>query len=298
MSMTFLIQKLDKEIRNGRIKNGKRLLNEVMNPVVYGWGKRHSVARDPESAFFHFKNKTLPIFKECIKNLFILTPLTEKENTEYIKALDERINEANRMREFDKTMTLRYQFEIGNCLINFSFKKLLKEHLDLRREDPYSLQNEINFIKKDVGFVIKRYVESYIKSSKKSKFGPPTGVYDTSPLGQAELKFAFDEILKLKVSKPPTLPSLNWKNYYEIGIEDKTIVYDISRIMEEASQPFGGLRHFISKYGTKSLCIPGMSLNFLLNGDYEVIGTYLKMIGYLKVPEFKTKHIKPLEYIA
>ncbi|MEM5790858.1 MAG: hypothetical protein QXP77_02330 [Candidatus Aenigmatarchaeota archaeon] len=295
MSMTFLSQKLEREIKNDKIKNGK-ILNKVIEPVIDDWGERYLVARDPESAFLHFKNKTLPIFKECIKNLFAITPSTEKENAEYLKTLDERINEANKVSEFDKTLTIRYQFEVGNGLVNFSFKKLLKEHLDLRKENPYSLEKEIDFIKKNIGFAVSRYVKSYMKSEK-SRFGPK-GIYDTSPLGQAELKFAFDEILKFKVSKVPVLPSLKPENYYEIGIEDRTIIYDISNIMEKASDKYGNLRYFISRYGTKPLCYPNMCFDFLLEKNYKLVGTYLEMIGYLKVPEFKLSLIKPLEYVA
>lgn len=291
--MTFLTQKLEKEIKNDRIKNGK-ILKKIIEPVIYDWGRRYLVARDPESAFFYFKNQTLPMFKECIKNLFIIIPSSEKENAEYLKTLDERINEANKISDFDKTVTVRYQFEVGNELVNLSFKKLLKEHLDLIRE-PYSLEKEIGFIKKDVEFAVNRYVKSYMKSEK-SRFGPK-GVYDTSPLGQAELKFAFDEILKLKVSRNPILPRLKPENYYEIGIEDKMLIYDISRIMEKMSDKYGNLRYFISKYGTSPLCYPNMCVDFLLGKDYEVVGIYLKMIGHLEFPEFKPKPTRSLDYI-
>ncbi len=295
MSMTLLVQKLEKEIRNKRIKNGEIIENNVIKPVIYSWGKRHLFS-DPESTFLNFKNRTLPLFKECIRNLFNITPSTEKENAEYLKTLDERINEANEVNKFDRTVIIRYEFEIGNGLVNLGFKKLLKDHLDLRK-DPHSLKEEIDLIKKDVGFAVSRYVKSYI-STEKSMFGPK-GIYYTAPLGQAELKFAFDEIVKLKVSKTPLLPSLTPKNYWKIGIEDKSFIYDISRIMENLSQPHGRLRYFISKYGTHPLCYPNMCLDFLLEKDYELVGTYLNMIGYLEVPWFKSKQLpKPLEYVV
>lgn len=283
MFTTYLVQKLDKEIRRGYLPDGESIYKQVLQPIVYDWSRRYLVARSPEAAFATFKNETLPLFKECIRALYDLTPSTEKENMECIKTIDERINQASELEKFDKTAIIRYQFEIGNGMINLGMKKILKEHLDYGKEkSTYKLQKEIEFIKQDIGFGLSRYVNSYRRSEEAEVF-PPKGVYDTSPLGQGELKFAFDEVIKLKLKKEPVLPSLDEKNYEKIGIADPQLFIQISKILETKSKRPGALRFYISTYGTKPLCYPSMCLNFLLEKDYEIVYTYLNMIGYMEI---------------
>ena len=282
MSMTYLVQKLEKEIRRGRLENGELIYKHVLQPVIFDWGRRYLVARSPEAAFATFKEETLPMFKECIKVLYDLTPSTERENMEYIKTIDDKINEAKKLKKFDKTVIIRYQFEIGNGMTNLGMKKILKEHLDLRKNDPYRLKREISFIKQDFGFSLDRYVRTY-KRSEEAGYYPPKGVYDTSPLGQAELKCAFDEVIKLKLNREPILPSLNEKNYERIKMADPQVLAYVSLVLGVKSKRPGALRYYISKYGTRPLCYPNMCLDFLLEKDFDLITTYLKMIGYVEV---------------
>jgi|GEM_PF-4777428 len=289
MSLTYLVQKLEKERK--RIEKIDFIFNEVVKPVVFEWGRRKGILYS--NLFEEFKNKTLPIFKSCITALYFLTPSTEEENREYIKTLDEKINEAYEREKLERPLVVKYCFEIGNGLINLGFRKILKEYLDRKSKN---LGYEIDFIKKDVGFALKRYIESYCRNlNEKQKTYPPKGTYDASPLGQAELKFAFDEVIKLNTPLKPTLPFLNESNYHSIGVENKSILFYVSEKMGRALKD---LENYIKKHGVGPLCYPNLCAEFLLGRNFDAAYTYLSMIGYLAIPSIEKKEKEKTFYIV
>jgi len=283
--MTRLTYLLNKGIKNGVLEDGKRVFEDVISPLRSNWAQRRKLGMDVETAFSHFKNTTLPMFKEAITTLFEVIPPQDKKAMTYLINIDEKINEANTLKKPDTTLMVRYGYEVTNALMDIGYRVILADRWRYieRKKGRGILRREIRRDKRDIGYALNRYISSY-RRSKEAGMIPPKGIYDTSSLGQAQLKFAYDEVVSLKLAKP-LLPNLNERNYERIISGNPQVLHYISLILERKTARPGALRFYISKYGLESLCIPAMSHLFVIEEDYEIISSFIKMVGYIERPK-------------